>query len=375
MTHTQYSVDSSTPARAAGRALDVLRDVAPVQNQHLMGWGALNPEPSPGHYDFASLDRRMELITRTGAEPVLTLCCAPDWMKGGPAGSTDWSRIEEAPRPEHFDDFARLAQVAAQRYPHVHRFVVWNELKGFYDRAANDWDVAAYTDLYNRVYTAVKEVRPDALVGGPYVIVDSWASEWAGGHRSALEGPWGTVDQRSLDVIQYWLRHAAGADFVALDGGTHTHDQGLITDDFLATGKLSIVTEWVRARTDLPIWWVELGAECSDGSAPAADPRRAAVMVHALVAVAHAGGSAAILWRPREDPDRTTVALFSDTSSPDGGSPLPLSSLLAVVGEQLRRDPQQVVATWHSSSSLWTLVTPGWSITWSADTGLRILEA
>jgi hypothetical protein len=374
VTHTQYSLDSSTPVQAAARALDVLREVAPVQNQHLMGWGALNPEPAAGHYDFSSLDRRMELITKTGAEPVLTLCCAPDWMKGGPSGTTDWSRIEEAPRPEHFDDFARLAQVAAQRYPHVHRFVVWNELKGFYDSGANDWDVAAYTDLYNRVYAAVKEVRPDALVGGPYVIVDSWASEWAGGHRSTLKGPWGTVDQRSLDVIRYWLEHATGADFIALDGGTHTHDRGLITTDFVATAKLSTVTEWVRARTDLPIWWVEMGAECSDESAPAADPRRAAVMVHALVAVARAGASVALLWRPREDPDRTTVALFSDTSSPSGGRPLPLSTLLAVVGEELRADPRQVLATWHPSSSLWTLVTPRWSVIWSSDTGLHLLE-
>ncbi|HWU06310.1 MAG TPA: xylan 1,4-beta-xylosidase [Streptomyces sp.] len=373
-THTQYSIDSSTPAQSAARALEVIREVAPVQNQHLMGWGAMNPEPSPGHYDFSSLDRRMELITEAGAEAVLTLCCAPDWMKGEPAGTTDWSRIEAAPRREHFDDFAELAQVAAQRYAHVHRFVVWNELKGFYDSGSNHWDAAAYTDLYNRVYTAIKQVRPDALVGGPYVIVDSWASEWAGGHRSTLKGPWGTVDQRSLDVLRYWLDHAVGADFVALDGGTHTHDRGLITTDFVATAKLSTVTEWVRARTDLPIWWVELGAETGDESAPAADPRRAAVMVHALVTVAHAGASGALLWRPREDPDRTSVALFSDTSSPSGGKPLPLSTLLAMVGRQLQEDPRQVLSTWYPSASLWTLVTPGGSAMWSPDTGLRIVE-
>src|SRR3954454_14740698 len=198
VTHTERSADGWHPSAEVNRARGVLADVMPVQNQHLMGWGAGNPEPSPGVYDFSSLDRRIKLITGTGGEPVLTLCCAPDWMKGGKAGSTDWSLIEKAPSPEHIQDFARLAARAAQRYPQVRHFVVWNELKGFFDRSHNTWDAAAYTDLYNSVYTAVKRVRPDALVGGPYVFFDSWASASAGVHLSALSGPWGVLDQRPL---------------------------------------------------------------------------------------------------------------------------------------------------------------------------------
>jgi hypothetical protein len=68
-----------------------------------------NPEPSPGQYDFRSLDRRMDFIRRSGGIPVIVLCCAPDWMKGGEAGQTDWDRLEDTPLPEHFADFAALS--------------------------------------------------------------------------------------------------------------------------------------------------------------------------------------------------------------------------------------------------------------------------
>ena len=59
-----------------------------------MGWGGGNPEPSPGEYDWGSLDVRVETMRRTGARMVITLCCAPDWMKGGEPGETDWSNLE-----------------------------------------------------------------------------------------------------------------------------------------------------------------------------------------------------------------------------------------------------------------------------------------
>jgi hypothetical protein len=370
-THTENSADRWNPSPAVDRALGVLREVAPLQNQHLMGWGAANPEPTQGEFDFSSLDRRIELILATGAQPVLTLCCAPDWMKGGEAGATDWGRIEEAPTQEHFDDFARLAAEAAQRYPEVHRFVVWNELKGFYDRSRNNWDAAAYTDLYNRVYSAVKTVRPDALVGGPYVVFDSWASPSAGGYPSSLSGSWGVLDQRPLDVVDYWLQHAAGADFVAVDAGTDTRDGGLTTSDFDATAKLGVVTEWVRSRTDLPLWWMEIGAECSDPSASSDDPRRAAVMMNALVTVARAGASAALLWGPQAGPDRDEVALFSETAGHDGGRALPLADLLGLVSEQLREDPRRVATSWSPTREMWTLTTPGWSLVWSPETGIQ----
>ena len=58
-----------------------------------MGFRGGNPEPSPGEYDWTSLDWRVEMMRRTGARIVITLCCAPDWMKGGEPGETNWDNI------------------------------------------------------------------------------------------------------------------------------------------------------------------------------------------------------------------------------------------------------------------------------------------
>lgn len=45
------------------------------QNQHIMGWGAGNPEPSPGHYDFADLDRYGKPVA--ASPPLVILFVSP----------------------------------------------------------------------------------------------------------------------------------------------------------------------------------------------------------------------------------------------------------------------------------------------------------
>src|SRR5512135_1511150 len=116
VTHTRFSMDPGVPPAAAARAQRVLAATASYQNQHVMGWGALNPEPSPGRYDWSSLDHRLDLIRRSGGTPVVTLCCAPDWMKGGRAGRTNWDRLDVRPDRAHVADFAALSAAVARRY-------------------------------------------------------------------------------------------------------------------------------------------------------------------------------------------------------------------------------------------------------------------
>lgn len=303
VTHGQH-----TPYPTAGYPatveLDVLRRI-PLQNQHIMGWGALSPEPSPGVYDWTSLDERMRLIESTGAEPVITLCCAPDWMKGGAAGTTDWTKLEVAPLESHYDDFSALAARVAARYPNVRYFQVWNELKGFWSPAKGRWDHEAYTDLYNRVYRAVKAVRPDAQVGGPYAPLELYQRAPV---PSSISGPWGTVDRRALDAIDYWLAHNDGADFIALDGWTTTRDAGYLTEPVSAAGVFEAVTRWLRARTTLPIWWSELYA--ADASWPLETQERATV---AAIRGAQAGGaSVVLLWSPQATWNVCHGCLWSD---------------------------------------------------------------
>ncbi|MEO8693081.1 MAG: xylan 1,4-beta-xylosidase [Acidimicrobiales bacterium] len=309
-THTQYSIDPDNSAAANDAAIDILRDLAPVQNQHIMGFGALNPEPSKGVYDWTTLDYRMNAIRRSGAIPVITLCCAPDWMKGGKAGSTDWSRLEAAPLPDFFDDFANLSAEVAKRYPDVDYFLVWNELKGFFDNAQNRWQYELYVELYNKVYAAVKKVRPTAKIGGPYVVVDTVANPDKSSHPSSLGGAWGAFDQRPLDVIDYFLEHATGADFIVIDGGLRPKNAALTTDPVRAVDKFGAIQDWIRAKTKLPIWWAEFYPQPTDKMD---DATLVASTLRALDEVAAHNGSVVLLWGPNCTGSTTGLCLFSDT--------------------------------------------------------------
>ncbi|RKN60009.1 xylan 1,4-beta-xylosidase [Streptomyces klenkii] len=335
-THTQYSADHGEP-EATRKAGALLSARPQPQNQHIMGWGAENPEPAPGRYDFQALDERVALMRATGATPVLTLCGAPDWMKGGRKGRTDWSRLETAPDRRHYGDFARLAGTIARRYPDIKHFLVWNELKGFYDEDKRRWNYEGYTRLYNLVYAELKKQSPDNLVGGPYVVADHDPPADDREDRSPeLRGPWGELDQRSADVIHYWNRHKAGADFVVVDGSSYTREgHETIPDEFAATEKFADVTRWLRNVTGLPVWWAEWYVEppAEDGRLGGRDGwhehHRTAVQATALMHLAASGASAAFYWNPQQTGNDCPGCLWSSTHLRDGGQGLPMSRLLS----------------------------------------------
>lgn len=327
VTHAQDSLDPEEPPASVDRGKAVLRDNGAIwQNQHLMGFGTLNPEPSPGDFQWASLDRRMQLIKDTGGRTVLTLCCSPDWMKGGQAGSTDWSRIEAAPQPEHFDDFAALAAKAVERYPQIERVLVWNELKGFYSESKNRWDYEGYTELYNKVYTAVKAVRPDVQIGGPYAVLIG-LDPGAAHASTTVSGPWGVADQRTLDIVEYWLAHNVGADFIAVDGATQTRSSGTVaTPADKAAQKYADFTTWIRERTGLAIWWAEFYPDVPKGTTGGgSQPASAASTLAAVAAYAQSGVSIALLWGPQGS-SLAYASLWTDATKADGGQPTPLTA-------------------------------------------------
>jgi hypothetical protein len=315
-THTQYSADvgTGTAVRSVAEAL-AARPL--VQAQSIMGWGADNPEPSPGHYDFTSLDSRMQFIRSSGGIPVLTLCCAPDWMKGGNAGETNWNDLTVAPLPQHFADFAQLAGEIAARYPDVHYFMVWNEFKGFWDPTRNQWDAAGYTDLYNQVYAAVKKANPQAEVGGPYLPMLT-ADQRADTGTGPPAGPWGALDPRIRAAFEYWLAHQRGADFVVVDG--HANAVGPV-DPFAALQKFSAVDAWLRDRTHLPVWWAEWYVDPDVAGWPAGE--QTAVYTAAMAELARSGAHAVLYWNPPPAGTACATCLWTDTTNGGGGRPLP----------------------------------------------------
>ncbi|OLT10048.1 hypothetical protein BJF78_29425 [Pseudonocardia sp. CNS-139] len=160
-------------------------------------------------------------------------------------------------------------------------------------------------------------------MGGPYVVMDSWSDPDTASDPSRLAGPWGVVDQRALDAVEHWLAHADGADFVTVDGSNGTEDEGLITDPEVANEKFSAITRWLAARTDLPIWWMELYPDVRPDDDVSSD-YAADVALDAVLRIGDAGGDAVFLWQPEADPDFPSVALWDSTADPDGGQPQPL---------------------------------------------------
>ncbi|MFF3271402.1 xylan 1,4-beta-xylosidase [Streptomyces chrestomyceticus] len=329
-THTEYSADRGEEQATASADRLLSADPMP-QNQHIMGWGAQNPEPSPGKYDFKELDSRVDLIRRTGGTPVLTLCCAPDWMKGGRAGETDWSRLEKAPSPEHYADFAALAGTIARRYPDIRHFIVWNELKGFFDEARNRWDHEGYTRLYNMVYRELKKADKNNLVGGPYAVMDSYAPG-DDTYASDVKGPWGSLDRRTVDAMEYWNEHKAGADFVVVDGSSYTKDDTYVPDAFTATRKFADVGRWLRRTTGLPLWWAEWYVEVADRNDDRrgwSEPRRTATQASALISMAEGGATSGFYWNPQNEGADCPGCLWRSTELRDGGGKLPMMDLLS----------------------------------------------
>ncbi|MFE9021508.1 xylan 1,4-beta-xylosidase [Streptomyces sp. NPDC007808] len=343
-THTRFSADEGDSA-AVERVEGRLADAGGLpQIQHVMGWGADNPEPVEGRYDFEAMDSRIDFIRASGSTPVVTLCCAPDWMKGGEAGvgNTDWSQaaLETAPEPEHYADFAALAVTVAKRYPDVRHFIVWNEFKGFWNDAEGRWDHEGYTRLYNLVHKALKKVDPDIMVGGPYLVMDS-VDPRAQEASKALQGPWGALDQRTVDAFRYWNRHKAGADFVVVDGSSYTRDDELLPDEFAATDKFTDVSRWVREQTgDLPLWWAEYYVEPADGNDDRkgwSEPRRVAVQAAGLMALARGGATSAFYWNPQKEKGTDCPGcLWTPTYTARGGQKLPMYDLLSRFAREFR---------------------------------------
>ncbi|WP_327584006.1 xylan 1,4-beta-xylosidase [Nonomuraea sp. NBC_00507] len=322
-THTGTSANNITPQFEQTVAQSLARTPM-LQNQHIMGFGALNPQPTRQQYFWEDLDSRTSFMKQSGGTPIITLCCAPDWMKGGPEGPTSqegWAEhLEDAPYPQHFDDFAKLAATVAERYKDVDYFLVWNEFKGFWKDHSKPADYKGYTELYNKVYDAVKAVRPDAKIGGPYLGFDS-----NGSGDSELRGDWGVVNQNVLDAFTYWYENKKGADFIVVDGASPTDAHELLPDEFGALSKFSAVTQWLRKKADdMPIWWSEWYFVPEDGTTWPED-KRLAVQAASMIEFAKSGAATALYWNPQAKEGACRGCLWN----PKSGAPLPTMELVS----------------------------------------------
>jgi hypothetical protein len=348
----------------------------------------------PANWNWSLLDAQLKIVLDIGATPVISLATAPWWMKGQlqkdgttrlipdargentrytyPTAFTDYRGITYpagyvSPDPyncrildNQMDNWTRLVQEIAKRYMaapyNVRYFQVWNELKGYYNSAQNRWSYEnnpgdpsgynaknGYTYMYNRVYTAIMSEADfqdipsnDIKIGGPYVVMVTWSTTTAGGFatkEAALKmKKYGTYDQRSLDVVKYWLQNKVGAGFITLDGKSANFDNKELTDPFTASEKFADVTNWVRSLDNdvypgaqtLPIWWAEY--HVSSIALDYTTPRTGSTLIYdnaiksyALAKLINAGASVTLAWGTSE--------FFTPTNTVRGGQALPWTNI------------------------------------------------
>lgn len=343
--HLSSGTGGNTSAVASAKSL--LTSMDSFQNVALMGWGADDPEPSPGRYQWASLDNEVDVMGATvpASQRMITLCTAPGWMKVG-GESQEWN-MEAAVSPSYFQDFANLAALVAERYDGTHKgangqllpkvdyFDVWNEMKGFLNASANTWDYQGYTTMYNDVYRAIKAVRPDARIGGPYAPVGAGTAATTS-DPSSVQGAFGVVDYRDLDVLTYWLQHKVGAQFVSMDGGPAVTDES-----GFASGQYFVaVVNWLRGLNDtlypgattLPIVWSEFYSGLDSTTGLALGQEAVAIDVSNIIQAGSAGVNYMLIWEMGGSPGGLGLfdgeSVWSDTADAGGGRPTALYSAL-----------------------------------------------
>jgi hypothetical protein len=284
ITYTQSNWERGN-STAVARAKALLEEAAVrFHNTHIMGWGVGSPEPSPGSYSWGGLDDRIDFILSVeNVIPIITLCTAPGWMK---TSGDDWAMNDRVAN-EYNDEFAELCAAVAQRYTEVDYFQVWNEIKGYWDYHDD------FVTMYNVVYDAVKEARPDAQLGGPY---------------------------SHSDIVDNWLQNNSGAEFINFDTWVEGWPPGGRTEEYQMerTTLFGDIAQEFRAKTDLPIWVSEYyagGFESDNWDFICAN--HASCYYHSLRSTTRLG----LLWNPEH-------YLFSNTESSDGGRSTPLYDIV-----------------------------------------------
>ena len=222
ITHTHYAWQNGQTT-AITNAKQLMKSLNGFQNTHIMGWGPggirTDINGVPGNLDEA-LTSHVDKVTELG-QGMITFCTAPGWMKQGGNGDPnstqgDWN-MEQAVLPQYEDAYATLCAEIAKKYTQVTYFQVWNEFKGLWNASLNDWDYERYTRFYNKIYQKVKEVRPDALIGGFYQVVPGdGTAEILGSTGRDTNMP---VDASTKRGIDYFLKNAVGMDFFCVDKG------------------------------------------------------------------------------------------------------------------------------------------------------------
>jgi hypothetical protein len=113
-------------------------------------------EATRGTYDWERADALLQALRQAGLTPLVSIWGTPGWANGGRAANVP---------PSSAATFATFARAAAERFPWVRRWIVWNEPN------QRRWlsppsPIVYVTRLLNPAATAIKTVIPRASIAG-----------------------------------------------------------------------------------------------------------------------------------------------------------------------------------------------------------------
>ena len=134
--------------------IDTLDRMGVTLVRYTLDWSRI--EPRRGDYDWDQADAILRGLNTRGLVPVVTLWGTPRWANGG--RSPNW-----VPRSKW--SFAGFARKAADRYPFVRHWLIWNEPNQ--RRWLRPTSPRVYTQtLLNPAYTAIHRATRGAKVAG-----------------------------------------------------------------------------------------------------------------------------------------------------------------------------------------------------------------
>ena len=339
VTYMQYTLNPDGDPDSIARGKTLLTNAAFYHNIHIMGFGTDNPWPnklSPTPDNWGSLDARVQLARDCGGIPVITFFGWPTWMiDASVTNGTDWNRLESAPLDQFEAAAATLCAAVAVRYSDVVYFQFYNEFKGLWDpnlawtsggtSGVGNWNYVKFTRMYNLAWNAVKAVRPNAKIGGPYLVIEGVGVSKIGRTPSDWF-EYDPITPRNRAVLEYWMANKIGADFITIDRST----QSTGTSDVYSQAEVMQMVDWfstivtqlrtVPGYASLPIWYSEDYAWSVLFSTQPSEEFQAALVAEMLSKELLVGVDVSLRWAPEREPGGTLQQnWFSSTRVSGGG--------------------------------------------------------
>jgi anti-sigma factor RsiW/3',5'-cyclic AMP phosphodiesterase CpdA len=237
-----------------------------------MPWKEVEPEQH--QYEWESWDGLIDAYAANGNKVMLNIVHAPDWARP----DDDDRSVEGLPAdPATYADF--VAQVAHRYQGRVQAIEVWNEQNLWYKVGGRGrMDAAAYVQLLQAAYKAIKAANPDMIVisGGlsPAGNVGDLATDdidyliqmYANGFKDSVDG---------VGASPYGFNCPALADWrtVTPEEASADSSQGLFTNrhhSWCFLGTLEGYREVMLTNDDgdTPIWVTQFGWAVSDSAQP-----------------------------------------------------------------------------------------------------------